>query len=53
MKKFEYKMSNTMIKMLLKQRKDKDKKGSNQEYLCKYVNDTCGIIGTCVKVIGY
>ena len=48
---FEYKMPVEMIKSILKTRKDK--KGSNQKYLCDYVNSSFGIKGNCIKVIGY
>lgn len=48
---FEYKMPVKMIKNILKARKDE--KGSNQKYLCTYVNENFGIKGNCIKVIGY
>lgn len=52
MKEFEYKMSENMVKTILKQRKEKKAKGTPQEYLCEYVNDQLGIMGKCVKVVG-
>lgn len=51
METFEYKMTKEMIQAILKARKDK--RGSNQQYLCNYVNDHFGIMGTCVRVISY
>lgn len=51
MRNYEYKMSEQMMKMILKNRTTK--KGSNQDYLCDYVNKHFGIMGTCVKVVGY
>lgn len=51
MKNFEYKMPYQMAKMILK--KKKNFKGSNQDFLVRYVNDELGIMGTCVRVIEY
>lgn len=48
----EYKMPVAQIKAILKMRKDKERKGSNQKYLCDYVKNNYGILGTVVKVIG-
>ena len=48
----KYKMPKAYMDMLLKARKGNEKKMSNQKYLCKYVQDTCGLLGTVIKVIG-
>ena len=46
----EYKMPIAQLKNILKT--NKDKKGTNQEYLCKYVQENYGVLGTVTKVIG-
>lgn len=46
----EYKMPKEQIKAILKTRKDR--KGSNQQYLCDYVKNNYGVLGTVVRVIG-
>lgn len=48
-KKFEYKMSRELAEILLRSRKGVEP----QKYLCNYVNDNCGMMGTCVSVILY
>lgn len=48
---FEYKMTKQMAKALLAEPARKEFKGSNQEYLCKCVNEDLGIIGTCTRVL--
>lgn len=47
---FEYVMSETLAKELLKDRKGDEKKMDNQKYLIKIVNEQFGIMGTCFKV---
>lgn len=55
MKKFygdiEYKMTKAMADYLLKSRKGDAKKKNNQQYLCDYVNEQCGVKGNCVRVL--
>lgn len=48
---FEYKMSETMKKELLKARKGADKKADRQAYLCKVVNEEFGLLYPVTKVI--
>lgn len=48
----EYKMPMAQIKAILKTRKNKEKNGSNQKYLCDYVKNNYGILGTVTRVIG-
>lgn len=45
----EYKMSTAAINDLLSD--TKQIKGDPQRYLCDYVNDNCGLIGYCIRVI--
>lgn len=47
----EYKMSGEFIDDLLKNRKGMDAKKDAQEFLCDYVNEQCGLLGACVRVI--
>lgn len=49
----EYKMPEALGRNLLKTKKNADPKATTQQYLCKYVNEQCGVKGTCVKVIFY
>ena len=46
----EYRMPETVIKDLLKNRKGADLKMDAQVYLCKYVDEQCGLMYRCVKV---
>ena len=46
----EYRMSPELAKELLKARKGADLKMRPQDYLCKYVNEECGLKGHCVLV---
>jgi len=46
----EYRMSATLAKALLKERKGEDSHLNPQEYLCKYVNEECKIKGNCTYV---
>lgn len=46
-----YKMSKTMAKEILATRKKDEKKYTDQEYLCKYVNEIFRPIHECVQVI--
>lgn len=48
---FEYKMSETMRKELLKARKGADKKADPQTYLCKIVNEEFGLLHPVIRVI--
>lgn len=48
----EYKMSEAMYNELVKQAK-KENVGDIQTFLCKYVNEQFGLLGTCVRVIPY
>ena len=47
---FEYAMSEEYAKFLLARRKKEQSKLEPQAYLCKCVNEDCGMIGTCVYV---
>ena len=47
----EYKMSETMAKDLLAQRKGDELKMRPVEYLCKIVNERFGLKGVCNNVI--
>ena len=47
---FEYQMSATMAKEIVKTRKGDDKKLKPQEYLVKYVNEHFGLRYPCIKV---
>ena len=51
MREFKYKMSYTTAKELLRQKNGEDRSLSNQAYLCKIVNETYGLLGTCIEVI--
>ena len=48
----EYKMPEAMYNELVKQAK-KENSGDIQTFLCKYVNEQFGLLGTCVRVIPY
>ena len=48
----EYKMPEAMYNEIVKQAK-KENCGDLQTYLCKYVNEQFGLLGTCVRVIPY
>lgn len=45
----EYRMSKELADMLLKTKKGGNGL-TNQEYLCKYVNEECGVRGNCILV---
>lgn len=47
----EYQMSKKMADDLLKVRKGADKNLQPQEFLIKYVNEECGLLRNCVKVV--
>lgn len=47
----EYKMSPATIKDLLTNRNKLEEKVDPQKYLCDYVNEQCGLMGYCVRVI--
>lgn len=49
---FEYKMPQALYDDLLKECK-KTKGGEANAYLCNYVNDQLGLLGTCVRVISF
>lgn len=46
----EYRMNAAMAKELLKSRKGADAKMRPNDFLCKYVNEECGIKGYCTVV---
>ena len=48
----EYKMPEATYNEIVKQAK-KENCGDLQTYLCKYVNEQFGLLGTCVRVIPY
>lgn len=50
-RKYEYKMSKDYANMILKLRKKENSKLEPQAYLCKFVNEHCGMMGTCVSVL--
>lgn len=50
---YEYKMSAECAKAILKDRKGNDAKKNPQQYLCEYVTEQYGLLGTCVKVLTY
>lgn len=47
----EYKMPAKLAKAILKKRKGNDAKMNPNDYLCRYVDEHCGLIGKCVNVI--
>ena len=47
----EYKMSKTLAAEILKHRKGTDAKKNPQESLVRYVNEQCGLLHPCVRVI--
>ena len=47
---FEYKMSEEMAAFILAKKKKDKNKTDIQPYLCQWVNDQCGMMGTCVYV---
>lgn len=47
----EYKMPKEMARIMLKERKGTDAKMKPNDFLCKVVNETCGLRGTCTNVI--
>lgn len=47
---FEYKMPLAVYQDILKECK-KEKGGDAQTYLCNWVNEQFGLLGTCVRVI--
>lgn len=50
---FEYKMTKDMMQNILKEKMKKNAKGTDQEYLCNYVNEQMGAKGNCIKVISF
>ena len=46
----EYQMCAVMAYEILKARKGADKNMKQQDYLVKWVNETCGLLYNCVKV---
>lgn len=46
----EYRMPTAVAEELLKNRKGADLKMAPQAYLCKYVDEQCGLMYRCVKV---
>lgn len=49
---YEYSMSKEAIADTLRDRKGPDAKKNPQQYLCEFVTEQCGLLGTCVKVYG-
>ena len=47
----EYKMPKEMARIILKARKGTDAKMKPNDFLCKYVNEQYGLLGTCTNVI--
>ena len=47
----EYKMLETMAQELLKTRKGNELKMTENDFLCKVVNESFGLNGNCVRVI--
>lgn len=50
-KKFEYKMPKDYAKTILAIYKKKNPKLEPQAALCEFVNEHCGMMGTCISVI--
>ena len=50
---YEYKMSAECARTILKERKGNDAKKNPQQYLCEYVTEQYGLLGTCIKVLTY
>lgn len=50
---YEYKMSAECAKNILKNRSGMDAKKNPQQYLCEYVTEQYGLLGTCIKVLTY
>lgn len=46
----EYRMSKEQAREILKTRKGADQNMHPQKYLCKWVNENCGIKGNCTLV---
>jgi hypothetical protein len=52
-RKYEYKMPKDYADTILRLRKKEGSKLEPQPYLCKYVTEHFGLMGTCVSVIVY
>lgn len=50
---YEYKMSAECARNILKDRKGNDAKKNPQQYLCEYVTEQYGLLGTCIRVLTY
>lgn len=50
---YEYKMSAECARNILKNRSGADAKKNPQQYLCEYVTEQYGLLGTCIKVLTY
>lgn len=50
---FEYNLSEETIKELLRTRRGADAKKDAHEYLCDYINEQRGLLGTCIRVIAH
>ena len=48
---FEYQMPSKLAEAVLSTNKKKKGEFDSQEYLIEYVNNECGLIGNCTKVI--
>lgn len=49
----KYTMSPTMMKELLSYKNKKHIKGTNQEFLCKYVNEEIRPFHPCIEVVSH
>ena len=47
----EYSMPDAMANELMKTRKGEEKKLNKQDFLIKYVNEECGLLRNCTKVV--
>lgn len=50
---YEYKMSADCARNILKNRSGQDAKKNPQQYLCEYVTEQYGLLGTCIRVLTY
>lgn len=50
---YEYKMGKECAQNILKNRKGADAKKNPQQYLCEYVTEQYGLLGTCIRVLTY
>lgn len=50
---YEYKMSAECARNIIKNRSGSDAKKNPQQYLCEYVTEQYGLLGTCTRVLTY